>query len=330
MRRHQNEAVSDRLANRLRRADATTVFVVVVLAAVVGGHELARAWSAPRAQAWATVFVALCVQATPYVVLGVVLSALLAAVPPTVFARIVPRRPSIAVPAAALAGLALPGCECGSVPVAAGLMRRGVSTGPAVAFMLAAPAANPVVLAATAAAFPGRPAVVVARLVSALAVATIAGLVGQARFRETLVLQGAAVCDHGRSIAALTVGALDDLGRALGLVVIAAAGAAAVNVLAPRALLDGLGSTYVGAVATTAVLAVLLAVCSQADAFVASSLTAFSAVAQLTFMVVGPVVDLKLIGMQAGAFGARFAARLSATCFAVSVVVSLVVGAVLL
>jgi uncharacterized protein len=56
-------------------------------------------------------------------------------------------------------------------------------------------------------------------------------------------------------------------------------------------------------------LAVVLAICSEADAFVAASLSQFSLTARLVFMVVGPVVDLKLVALQTGVFGRRFALR---------------------
>ena len=58
-----------------------------------------------------------------------------------------------------------------------------------------------------------------------------------------------------------------------------------------------------------AALAVVMAICSEADAFVAASLTQFSLTARLAFMVVGPMVDVKLIALQAGTFGGRFALR---------------------
>jgi uncharacterized protein len=45
---------------------------------------------------------------------------------------------------------------------------------------------------------------------------------------------------------------------------------------------------------------VLLAICSEGDAFVAASLREFSLTARLVFVVVGPAVDVKLIAMQAG------------------------------
>jgi uncharacterized membrane protein YraQ (UPF0718 family) len=77
---------------------------------------------------------------------------------------------------------------------------------------------------------------------------------------------------------------------------------------------------------TLAVLAVVLAICSEADAFVAASLTGFSSTAQLAFMVVGPSVDLKLVALQSGSFGRSFALRFAPATFAVAVVASAIVG----
>jgi len=79
-----------------------------------------------------------------------------------------------------------------------------------------------------------------------------------------------------------------------------------------------------------ALMAAILSICSEADAFVAASFTSFSPTAKLAFMVVGPMVDLKLIAMQAGVFGRSFAVRFAPLVFGLAVLVSLVVGSVLL
>ena len=73
-------------------------------------------------------------------------------------------------------------------------------------------------------------------------------------------------------------------------------------------------------------LAVLLAICSEADAFVAASLTQFSLTARLAFMVVGPIVDVKLIALQTGTFGPKFAVRFAPATFVVAILASLLVG----
>jgi hypothetical protein len=48
------------------------------------------------------------------------------------------------------------------------------------------------------------------------------------------------------------------------------------------------------------------------------------------FLVVGPMVDLKLISMQTGVFGRRFAARFAPATFAVAVLTGVAAGWVLL
>lgn len=113
---------------------------------VAGNAELSTA---------GTVFCGVFVQALPFLGLGVVVSGVIAVfVSPERLARWLPRRTGAAILAAGLAGAALPGCECGSVPVARRLFSDGVAGAAALTFMLAAPAVNPVVLVATAVAFP--------------------------------------------------------------------------------------------------------------------------------------------------------------------------------
>ena len=100
-----------------------------------------------------------------------------------------------------------------------------------------------------------------------------------------------------------------DLWDAGGWLVVGAAAAATLQVLVPRSLLLAVADHPVLSVLVMGGLAVLLAICSEADAFVAASLREFSLTARLVFLVVGPAVDVKLIAMQSGVFGRRFAAR---------------------
>ena len=63
----------------------------------------------------------------------------------------------------------------------------------------------------------------------------------------------------------------------------------------------------------------MLAICSEADAFVAAGLTQFSLTARLAFLVVGPMVDVKLVALQVGTFGRSFAARFAPLTFVAAV-----------
>ena len=79
-----------------------------------------------------------------------------------------------------------------------------------------------------------------------------------------------------------------------------------------------------------AVLAVVLALCSEADAFVAASLTMVPLLPRLVFLVVGPAVDVKLFAMQAGMFGRAFAVRFAPWTFLVATASAGVVGLLVL
>jgi uncharacterized protein len=314
-----------------RRVDGRLVVLLVVVALGTRGM-LGGSLDPVALRTWTTVFVAIVVQALPFLVLGVLVSgAITALVSPTMLARLLPSSPLLAVPGAALAGTALPGCECASVPIAGRLTARGVQPAAAVAFMLAAPAVNPVVLVATAVAFPGQPQMVLARFLGSLGTSIVVGLLwsrvgGQAwveRARDRLAGGG------GPRWPAFASAARHDLWDAGGWLVVGAAAAATLQVVVPRSLLLAVADQPVLSVLALGGLAVLLAICSEADAFVAASLREFSLTARLVFLVVGPAVDVKLIAMQAGVFGRRFAARFAPLTFVVAVVCALAAGAVL-
>ena len=285
-------------------------------------------------QTWATVALAVVLQALPFLVLGVVISGAIAAfVPAGVLPRLLPRRPLLSVPVAGVAGLVLPGCECSSVPVAGRLVSAGAPPAAAFTFMLAAPAINPVVVVATAVAFPGTPRVVVARVLASLLAAVVVGLIWS---RYGPALDRCASHDHGLAtgtrarLVALRTGLVDDFAAAAGWLVLGAALAATLQVVVPRSLLDGLAASPVLSVLALAALAVLLAVCSEADAFVAAGLSQFSLSARLAFLVVGPMVDVKLVALQAGTFGWRFALRFAPLALLTAIGSAVLVAAVLL
>ncbi|QIJ66649.1 permease [Streptomyces sp. JB150] len=283
-------------------------------------------------QSWTTVFVAVTVQALPFLVFGVVLSAVIGVlVPPFFFARALPGRPAAAVPVAGLAGAVLPGCECASVPVAGALMRRGVTPAAALAFLLSAPAINPVVLTATAVAFPGAPEMVAARFVAGLLAACAMGWLWQRLGRADWLRPPSRPEHAGQGRGAAFWGSVrHDVLHAGGFLVIGAAAAATLKAVVPEGWLRAAAGNPVAGMVTLALLAVVLSICSEADAFVAASLTPFGPTALLAFLVVGPMVDLKLIAMQSALFGRGFAARFAPATFAVAVTCAVLTGAVLL
>ena len=292
---------------------------------------------------WATLTVAIVFQAAPFLILGVALSAAIAIFVPDRAFRQLRRLPRAAlIPSLAGAGAIVPGCECSSVPLSKSLIERGVPPAAAFSFMLASPTINPIVLTATAVAFPSNPNMVWARLGAGLLAACLVGMIwsrfsvgnrpvspqskfsSQGRHRrgrlnhrhshrdscnhdhrhglpgETSNIAGRekwrAVCEH----------IIAEFASAGGFLVGGAMVAALLKVLIPIGFIEAMETNLILACFLMAALAILMSVCSEADAFIAASFSMISPVAQLVFLVVGPMVDLKLIAMHYGAWGTRF------------------------
>lgn len=312
------------------------VFASLLVLGIVFRDELV-AWFAahPALQSGATVFTGIFVQATPFLVLGVLVSGGIAAfVSPRAMRRLVPRNPDAAVGVSGLAGMALPGCECGAVPVSRRLMDQGVPTSAALAFLLSAPAINPVVLVSTAVAFPGEPAMVAARFAGSLATALIMGWlwqrVGKAEWitaRLTRHGHGSGDIEDGESKWKIfRESARVDLLQAGSFLVFGAAAAAVLHQVVPAWVYEHLAGQLLVSILVMAALAVILALCSEADAFVAASLSMLPLLPRLVFLVVGPAVDVKLMAMQAGSFGRGFVLRFAPMTFAVAIVCGTVAG----
>ncbi|MEU6585523.1 permease [Nocardia sp. NPDC046763] len=320
---------------RARVSSTYVLAALVVLGVALNGPLVRAVGSSARLQTAVTIFSGVFVQAVPFLALGVTVSGVIAAfVSPALLRKVLPRDEIAAIGVAGIAGMALPGCECGVVPVARRLTEQGAPGSVALAFMLSAPAINPVVLIATAVAFPGEPGMVVARFTGSLATACTVGLLWSRIGRPAWLLPRTARHEQrvtGRSRwEVFTETARHDLLQASAFLVLGAAAAAALHVLVPPSWYAHLSGKMAAAILVMAVLAIVLALCSEADAFVASSMSALPLLPRLVFLVVGPAVDVKLFAMQAGAFGRQFAIRFAPLTFAVALVCGSITGFVCL
>jgi hypothetical protein len=220
------------------------------------------------------------------------------------------------------------------VPVSRRLIQQGVPPAAALTFLLAAPAVNPVVLVATKVAFPGEPRMVLARFLGSLATAMVMGWLW-ARFGrlEWIAERARRVVDAGDGQSrwrVFTETARHDLAEAGGFLVLGALTSAVLNVLVPPWVFATLSGQIVLGVLVMAVLAVVLALCSEADAFVVASLAQLPLLPRLVFLVVGPAIDVKLYALQAGTFGRRFAARFAPATFVVAIICAVLAGLLVL
>ena len=217
------------------------------------------------------------------------------------------------------------------MPIAGRLVSAGTPPAAALTFLLAAPAINPVVLVSTAVAFPNEGRLVAARFIASFLAAILVGT-WWARRREASLLRSSTHAHEaeGSRWSRFVDVASQDLVHAGGYLVVGALAAATLQLVVPRSVLDTVSSNELLAVLVLAALAVLLSICSEADAFVAAGLPQFSLTSRLVFLVVGPVIDLKLIALHTGIFGRAFAMVFVPVTFVVAVVSAVVVGQVVL
>src|ERR671931_2177740 len=230
---------------------------------------------------------------------------------------------ALQVPGAAVAGVGFPVCECGSVPVARRLLARGMDPAAGLAFMLAAPILNPIVLGSTWVAYAGRGRALemtAARAGFGLLAAVVAGLViarrsgGRVLRADVETAPAAHGHEHGpdggsRS-AEFSQHLAGDFFFMAKYLVLGAAASALLQTVLPQSFVSGIGGTPVLAAVTMVGIAFALSLCSEADAFVAVSFTAFPLGSQLAFLTAGPMLDTKLAVLYGATFRRDFTLRL--------------------
>ena len=297
------------------RADRTWRWVLLALIGVAVAARLLDPMQIPWLRSLLIVFGSLLVEAMPFVAIGAAVSAAIEVfVPASSFAKIGSLPRAAQLPAAAIAGIAFPVCECGSVPVARRLARKGLSPAAAVTFMLAAPVVNPVVIASTYVAYRGRDTqwlMVGGRFVMGLIVAMCVGWVVGAVAPKDL-LRGATTQaedeeEPGESRAHRFFSHLSgDLLFMARFLILGALIAATIQTFVPATAADRLASLPILSLLAMMFLAFILSLCSESDAFVAASFTAFGPASQLAFLVFGPMVDTKLTALYIGTYNRNF------------------------
>ena len=276
------------------------------------------------------------VEATPFLLLGVVVSAIVHVfVSEDALLRFVPKNPILSIVPAMGVGMLMPVCECGNVAVARRFLAKGVPVSTCIAFLLASPILNPVALFATATAFRYYPSMVWLRGGLAFLVAASVGLlIGRSGKGEQLLAAGIADghahhhSHHHAHPFETPTGAWRALLRRSGQVsnqagsefimmmqvlVVGASIAAATQVLIPRSAITDLGTGIVLAIVAMMSLAFVLSICSTVDAFFALSYSnIFPIPALLAFLVFGPMISMKSVGMMLTAFRPRVVAALVA------------------
>ena len=137
---------------------------------------------------WSSIFL----EALSFMLIGSIVSGVVEAfVPSGIIERLVLGNRFAVVAGSASMGMFFPVCECAIVPVARRLLKKGVPLSAGIAFMLAVPIVNPVVIWSTAVAYQGDWSVVLTRVLLGFGIATTAAMImGRAFSDQNALLPG--------------------------------------------------------------------------------------------------------------------------------------------
>jgi len=266
------------------------------------------------AQDFITLSVSVVIESLPFVFLGIVLSiAVQLWLPADFLTTRLPRNPFVRRAVISLFGVLLPVCECGNVPLARGLIQRGLTVGESMTFLLAAPILNPVTIITTYQAFGWSDGILVGRIVGGFVIANLVGWVFSRhpdpmsmltpRFQAACAVEHADVSSKPRRAARMFA---EETSAMLPALFVGSAIAGFIQVAVSRDLLVTLGQNPVLSVFALMLLAFVIAICSNVDAFFVLSFgSTFMPGAIVAFLVFGPMIDIKMLALLRTTFTSR-------------------------
>lgn len=285
---------------------------------------------------WSAIFLSIIIEALPFVLLGSVLSGFIDVyLTPDLVNRYLPKNKILRILFGTFVGFFFPSCECGIVPIITRFLEKKVPSYTAIPFLATAPIINPVVLFATYSAFGNSFYLLSLRLIGAMIVAICLGLLLGFVLDDQILKNNHVAQAHedfsqlkpGQKLFSALSHAVDeffDTGRYL---IFGSLVASAMQIFIPTRILRTLASTPLLAILILMLMAFILSLCSEADAFIGASLLAnFGVGPVLAFLLIGPMVDIKNLLMMAKAFKPKFIGQFIGLSSLVIIIYSLIVG----
>jgi len=307
-------------------------------------------------KSFTAVFLSIILEAIPFVMLGAFISSFIQIfVPEQFISKIIPRNKFLGLLMASFIGIIFPVCECAIVPIMRRLLRKGVPLDISVTFMLAVPIVNPVVMASTYYAFSNVHYMVFLRcglgLVGAIIIGYLTGLLQENNnpVKSEVHQHSMKCCSHGHchnekewghsheashgfvhkisGVISHTGEELYDIGK---LLIIGACISSFMQTFVSRELILTIGQGAVSSTIVMMVLAYVLSLCSEADAFIARTFMGQFTTGSITaFLVLGPMIDIKNTFMLCGGFKTGFVIKLIALIFSVCFIMASVINMVI-
>ncbi|MFW2490423.1 permease [Clostridium chromiireducens] len=276
-----------------------------------------------------TIFISILIQGLPFILVGSFISAVIQIyISPDTFIKIFPKNIFLSCIIAAFSGILFPICDCGTIPIVKGLIKKKVPIAAAITFMLAAPIVNPIGILSTIYAFQGMKSVVICRISAGIVISILVGLIMQFSMKkedDILIINDDEInCNCGfcssdydsssdafKRLKAVFIHTGDEFFNTGKFMII---GTFLSSIFQTAISMNNnmyLPNDNKSSLITMILLSFLLSVCSTSDAFVAKGfLKLFSINSVMGFLVVGPMLDIKNTIMLFGNFNKKFVIKL--------------------
>ena len=325
------------LARKFARPIGVVAFTVGLLFLTDTVLEDARL--SGRFQDFITLTLSIFVEAFPFLVLGSVLASLVNTyIPAHTFEKILPKRGVLRRATLSLLGFLFPVCECGNVPLSRALMIQGLKPSEASTFLLAAPVLNPVTIWATWAAFSYDQSIVFSRIIATLIIANVIGFILSRKRNEQDFLTDdfVAMCEappksstHKRAYKLDTFSSnfSHEAFTMIKMLAFGALIAGTIQTFVPRDILVNIGSNVILSIVAMLLLAFVVSICANVDAFFALSFAnTFTAGSIVSFLVFGPMIDIKMLALLKTTFKSNMLITISVLSLLMSALAGLVVS----
>lgn len=287
------------------RAAAAIAVLAALLSVRLFANPSWSSWLPDAGRDFITLSLSVLLESLPFVFLGIAISILVQIWLPDRAWDLLPRWPWLRRLMLSVLGILFPVCQCGNVPLARGLMLRGLGVGETLTFLMAAPVLNPVTIVTTYQAFGFDRGILLSRVVGAFVIANLVGWLFSRHPDESRLLtptfEAACASDEhaegGRwrrsaeSFATETTTMLPAL-------VAGSFVAGAIQAGVPRQVLLALGGHPVWSVAVLMLLAFVVSLCSNVDAFFILAFAAtFSTGGIVAFLIFGAMIDIKMLAL---------------------------------
>ncbi|HEO6435348.1 TPA: permease [Streptococcus agalactiae] len=287
---------------------------------------------------WFAIFISIIIEALPFVLLGTILSGIIEIfITPDIVNKFLPKNKFLRVLFGTFVGFVFPSCECGIIPIINRFLEKKVPSYTAVPFLATAPIINPIVLFATYSAFGNSIRFLILRFVGATIVAIALGVMLAFLVDDNILKEDAKPThfhDYSdkkwyQKIFLALAHAIDeffDTGRYL---VFGTLIASAMQIYLPTRVLTTIGHSPITAILVMMLLAFILSLCSEADAFIgASLLSTFGIAPVMAFLLIGPMIDIKNLMMMVNSFKTRFIVQFISVSSLIIIIYCLFVGVI--